>query len=158
MTTNWNLTFDIRVSRGFTQGLLVEVTINEKIKIQWLTGWMIEPRKFWLDTPKRRTLSSAVVCIANNLYQNMTSNLQYVKWLIRPGQVLSPFAAKHFSFHCINGCNKTYSSRFKDIFFELILRSTYWWSFSVRSRVDAPSQLVWLVHLLKKKKHLTCTW
>lgn len=152
MTTNWNLTFDIRVSRGFTQGLLVEVTINEKIKIQWLTGWMIEPRKFWLDTPKRRTLSSAVVCIANNLYQNMTSNLQYVKWLnYDPGQVLSPFAAKHFSFHCINGCNKTYSSRFKDIFFELILRSTYWWSFSVRSRVDAPSQLVWLVHLLKKK-------
>ena len=34
MTTNWNLTFDIRVSRAFTQGLLVEVTINEKIKIQ----------------------------------------------------------------------------------------------------------------------------
>ena len=34
MTTNWNLTFDIRVSRGFTQGSLVEVMINEKIKIQ----------------------------------------------------------------------------------------------------------------------------
>lgn len=34
MTTNWNLTFDIRVSRGFTQGILVEATINEKIKLQ----------------------------------------------------------------------------------------------------------------------------
>ena len=34
MTSNWNVAFDIRVSREFTQGILVEATINEKIKIQ----------------------------------------------------------------------------------------------------------------------------
>lgn len=37
MTTNWNLTFDIKVPRGFTQGILVEATIKNKIT---MTYWM----------------------------------------------------------------------------------------------------------------------